>query len=64
MWRELPGFLGSCMKRWVMGNPLYLALRLVLGAQTPAVRTAQLEDSKALFSFVSLCVCGGCVVLS
>lgn len=37
-----------------MGNPLYLALRLVLGAQTPAVCTAQLEDSKALFSFVSL----------
>lgn len=37
-----------------MGNPLYLALRLVLGAQTPAVCTAQLEDSKALFSFVAL----------
>lgn len=43
-----------------MGNPLYLALRLGLGAQTPAVCTAQLEDSKALFSFVSLGrgVCG------
>lgn len=37
-----------------MGNPQYLALRLVLGAQTPAVCTAQLENSKGLFSFVSL----------
>lgn len=42
-----------------MGNALYLALRLVLGAQTPAVCTAQQEDSKALFSFVSLGRRGG-----
>lgn len=55
-WREPLGILlGSCPRRWVAGNRLYFALRLVLGAQSPAGCTglcphsAQPEDFKGMF---------------
>lgn len=35
LWREPLGVVGGYVQRWVMGNPLALALRLVLGAQSP-----------------------------
>lgn len=33
--KNATGLTGACVQKWVMGNPLSLALRLVLGAQSP-----------------------------
>lgn len=55
--REPPGILESCTKRWMMGNLLYWALRLVLGALTAAVCMALRSTLSSAGGFQGLVFC-------